>query len=175
MSKKKTLEERQKTVLDSYGGLPALADAIRKIGPFSRLDDWVNTSTGIGTSRDKRTSTFFRRTQRLTLQWQTLDDLYHGNDLAKKICDIYAEESTREWLEIKIQEENGAEIAAELANQMRTLQVQRKTSEAVSWARLFGGSVMLLGIDDGQKADMPVNYENIKSLNWILVLDRWYV
>jgi len=166
--KKKKME-----AIDMFGGIPKLAEAVRNVGVFSRFDDWVNSITGLGTSRDKRTSNVFSSSNRLTMNREMLDEMYHGNDLVRKIIDIYAEEQTSEWFKLNIQDDEGKDIATEIMQELRSLGAQEAVSDAITWARLFGGSAIILGIDDGQKAEKPLAMSRIKSLGWIRVVDRW--
>jgi len=56
--------------------------------------------------------------------------------------------------------------------------VSAKTSiaQALIWARVHGGSLLFLGVNDGV-ADLsqPLNLDTIKSLDFMLVFDRWEV
>ena len=171
----KSADQKKQDAIKMFGGIPKLAEAVRNVGVFSRFDDWVSSMTGLGTSRDKRTSNVFGTSSRLTQDYQTLDEMYHGNDLVRKIIDIYAEEQTSEWIDLKIQDDDGKETSTEVLQDLRDLNAQELTSDAITWARLFGGSMMLLGVKDGQKTKEPLNMDRIKSLDWIRVLDRWSV
>jgi hypothetical protein len=51
-----------------------------------RLDGWFNVLTGLGTSRDKPAAGAFATV--LTLSPQALEDLYHGDELIARICDL---------------------------------------------------------------------------------------
>ena len=43
---------------------------------------------------------------------------------------------------------------------------------AIKWARLFGGSIAILLINDGGGLEEPLNWHNIKSIDDIRVYDR---
>jgi phage-related protein (TIGR01555 family) len=47
-----------------------------------------------------------------------------------------------------------------------------KLSEALTWARLYGGSLVILGADDGQPPTAPLNLQGLRSFEWLTVLDR---
>src|SRR5690606_14026884 len=144
---------------------PALADATRK-------DGWQNLVTGLGTHRDKRTHTTFGGAP----VWQSgqfLDELYAGDDMIARIVDLPAQEMTREWLELHVGD--APEVAKAILQSLEDLDLQAKTDEALTWARLHGGSLMVLGIDDGQTTDKPLREDSIKSFEWVSVVDRWEV
>lgn len=153
-----------------------LKNAINRAVALVRSDDWVNTLTGLGTTgRDKRTYTQFGSSSRITLQEQMLQEMYAGNDLIRKIVDIYAEEQTREWFEVMISESNGQDISTDIQTELQRLGLRSSLPSALAWSRLFGGGILLLGINDGQKMIEPVNLDGIRSLDWVEDLDRWSV
>lgn len=46
--------------------------------------------------------------------------------------------------------------------------------EAVRWSRLFGGALLLLGIDDNRPLDQPVDEANIRTIAYVSVIERQY-
>lgn len=153
--------------------------AVSKLGGLPRLDGWVNVLTGLGDpNRDKRLSSTFQRTSRLSQQREYLNETFSGDDLVANVVEIPAEEAVREWFEVVIQgdeDDGGAdnETASSIMGQLDELNAQEVTADALVWSRLFGGSVILLGVDDGQEVDQPLNFDTIKSLDWIAALDRF--
>src|SRR5882724_1115959 len=63
-------------------------------GYAERADAWANSMTGIGTSRDKMTSTTFSSDG--CLPFGLLEELYHNDDVAARICDLLPETALRE-------------------------------------------------------------------------------
>lgn len=145
----------------------ARADA----GP-ARTDGWQNFLTGLGTQRDKRTHTHFGGAM-VFPNGQLLDELYAGDDMIARIVDLPAREMTREWIDMRVGED--PEAAAALLQRLDDLDIQSKTEEALAWARLHGGALMILGLDDGQAPELPLREEKIRSFRWVTVLDRWEV
>lgn len=139
----------------------------------TRGDGWQNFLTGLGTARDKRTHAKFGGAP----IWQSgdyLDELYAGDDVIARIVDTPAQEMTREWIELKAGEEE-AGIAKDLTQRLDDLDLQSKTAEALTWARLHGGALMILGVDDGQDPSLPLREDKIRSFRWVSVVDRWEV
>lgn len=131
-----------------------------------RLDGWNNVLTGLGTlARDKRLSSVFNRGCVLTMQ--ELDAMYHEDDIVALIADIVPQEMTREWIEV--QDDTGDELTTALAS----IDAQCVLTEGLTWARLYGGAGVLLGVDDGQDPSMPLDVNRIKAFEWMLALDRW--
>jgi phage-related protein (TIGR01555 family) len=138
-----------------------------------RADGLQNVFTGFGTSRDKSTHT---KTQPIVfLTQEELEGLY-GMWIPQRIVDIVAEQSTRKGFKILFggegaaaEEVNGIEQAIEDLYILENLLLASKN------ARLYGGACILLYIDDGRRADQPVDMRNIRSIEGMEVLDRWQI
>lgn len=131
----------------------------------SSRDGLVNVMSGLGTSKAKRSHNHF--TYALMNDWGHLDAAYQSNWLARAIVDAPAEDMTREWRTIKC---DGAD---EIRAEEDRLQLPALTSEAISWARLFGGAGILMITD--QDLERPLDPRKIKkgSLLRLLVIDRF--
>lgn len=129
-----------------------------------RSDGWVNPFTGFGTSRDKTASTYF--VPELRLSDIELSGLYHGDAIARRIVEIVPRTMLRQGLTWKGKDE----IA--FRDKVRSLGLAEAMLEAYIWARLFGGALLILGADDGQTADQPLNELAIRSFSFFKVYDR---
>lgn len=136
-----------------------------------RTDGFANIITGLGTAqRDKRLASEIQAPA--ILARIELDDLYAGDGLARRICDLPANEQTRKWIGISADDDVGKDTLQRL----QTLAAQDAVTEAMIWARLYGGSVILLGIDDGLDPAKPLtDTAAIKSFTWLNVLNRYEV
>jgi phage-related protein (TIGR01555 family) len=133
-----------------------------------RNDGWQNTLTGIGAfQRDKRMA--MRHLVDAPLGMMELEGMYHGDDVVRRICELLPREMVREWIEIPGDPDN------KLMAKVDDLGIRQAFHEAQTWARLYGGAVIILGVDDGQTMDKPLAIERVRSFDWITVLDRWDV
>lgn len=133
----------------------------------SRRDSWVNALTGLGNSlRDKIASTLFQRGVKLSDD--TLETLYHEEDMAARICDALPEDALRKGFGVKVE----PEIAEKTKEHDQKLGFASSLLEAAVWSRCFGGAGLFLGIDDGQKQDQPVNEDTIKAIRFVTVFDK---
>lgn len=138
-----------------------------------RADGWGNVITGLGMSvRDKRMASQVQPAVSLTPQ--QLDDLFAGDPLARRICQLPPREQTRKWLKITCDKE---ELAKKHMQRQQELGVQSSVFKAMVWARLYGGSVLLLGVDDGAGRDLaePLNEANIRTFKWMNVIERRHI
>ena len=140
----------------------------------ARVDDWQNAITGLGTSRDKRSYSEFGASNRISQNHTALDEMYHGNGMVRRICDIYADEQTKKWFTLQVQDSDMDEkVAAAVTQELQSLKARERVSDAIVWARLFGGSVILIGVDDGHEQSEPLSMDAIKSVDWLRVCDRF--
>ncbi len=152
--------------------------------PDARLDGWINFLTKMGDeNRDKRLASYFGQPRTLNT-YPELEALFHGNDLANRICTLPAVEMTREWFELKIDAPDGEEaqktaderaaLSQDIQQQLQTLGAQSKITEALTWARLFGGSIVYIGADTGPADDpeLPLDPTSVQAVRFLTVMDR---
>lgn len=134
---------------------------------LSTNDGLVNVVSGLGTNKSKRSHTQFHYA--MLNNWQQLDAAYQSNWLARAICDIPAEDMTREWRTIKC---DGADA---IRAEEDRVHIQSSIGEASSWARLYGGAVILMLT--GQNLEQPLDPGRVKKggLIRLMVFDRWDV
>lgn len=131
-------------------------------------DGWANIFTGMGYSqRDKRLSTKVSLAQRFDCD--TLTELYRGDGIGKRIVDIPAKDMVREWFNV-LGDTDGL-----INNDLKKIYAPKQILKALKWSRLYGGSLAVLFVNDGQDLDMEVNKNNIKAIEGIEVFDRWEV
>ena len=105
------------------------------------------------------------------LDRNTLDNMYRGDWLARKICDQPADDMTREW---RSWQANQQQIEA-IETVEKTLDLQRKVKQWIIKARLYGGSALVIGVDDGNQPNEPLDLEKCGKgcLKYVVVLHRW--
>jgi len=138
-----------------------------------RVDGLVNALTGMNTSRDK--SRYTTTTPLVFLGQEELENLY-SEWIPKRIVDIVAEQATRKGFKVLFGGEGAAaEVVTGIEQVIEDLYILENLGLACKNARLFGGSVILLYIDDGRAADQPVDKRSIRKIEGMEVLDRWQI
>lgn len=132
-----------------------------------RLDGLVNHVTGFGTSMDK--STYSRFGAVTPLSDAELSGLYHGCATARRMVDVIPEEMLREGYRSDVGDHDTNEW---LAEKHRELSVREKFLGGMRWGRLYGGSAVLLGADDGRPAHQPLRADRVRSVRYLYVTDR---
>lgn len=135
--------------------------------PIVTTDGYIEAFTGAGSSRDR--SSYVRSKAVRILQQQELTDLYIGDGFARKIVDCVAEEMTRAGVYIEHKDDTEDEV---IEARLQELDAMRHMNDALRWSRLFGGAVMVYGVNDGGALDTPLNPEGIKDVEFLRVYDR---
>lgn len=134
-----------------------------------RFDSWRNALTGLGGSRDKLQATHFSEGRRLSIE--ELEQLYHGEDMASRICEALPQDALRRGFELEVEDEDD-EANAQVQAEMKRLGAKQALFEAAVWSRVYGGACVVMGLDDGRKSWEPLDEEALRSVQWLTVLDR---
>lgn len=103
-----------------------------------------------------------------TLSDASLTTLYESNGLFAKIIDTPAEEATRRPPVLR-GDKDAAEIVRE---ELDCLAWEEQALTAVRWARLFGGSIAVMLVDDGGRLEDPLRVERVRSVDDLRVYPR---
>lgn len=114
---------------------------------FKQLDAIQNFAANFGTGSDKRMHTEY--VEQYMLGDRTLEAMYIENWLAGKIVDIIPDDMTREWRIFDSSEADPAKIV-QFETLSTELDIPGKFNEALKWARLYGGSAIIIGVDESQ-------------------------
>ena len=177
------IEPYPPTIIDSRTGQPY------------RNDSWFNQLTGAGTDRDKLTAARLK-VPMTSNSFQEFENLYHGEWSAKKTVDAPAHEMVRKWFKVNIDDTvqkkpsdersrlalaeesevaKKVDVSALMNKFLKDLRAPLMTQEGIVWGKVFGGSLMLLGADDGQDLEEPLNEDNISTFTHLTVFDRWEI
>jgi len=132
-----------------------------------RLDRWVNEKNSFGNGNDPITRTAFSAANRLSRS--ELDSMFEFDWLAKRIVTIPADDATREW--ISITHDTDPSKAEFITDELKRLKAQAAVREAIVLSRLYGGSLMTLGVYDGQETNMPLN--KVRRVEFLHNVDRY--
>lgn len=141
---------------------------LQKLGSEQHFDGWYNGLVGLGKAFDKSNKTFFG--EFVFMDRNQLSRMYVGDGLGRKIIDIVADDMTREWITINMEDEDQVKV---LEDTMKKLKAEVYFNEALKWERLFGGSIIVLGAMDGKTLDNPMDIRTVKSIEWLKVIDMW--
>lgn len=138
----------------------------KAVRPY-REDGYVNLLNKYGTSRDTSEQYQF------VLDGEIPDDIlalnYEQNGLFAKIIDTPAEEAVVHGFSLP---GLSAKDAAFAMASLDELDWENEAATCIKWARLFGGAVAVMLVNDGRTLEQPLDWEHIRSIDDIRVYDR---
>ena len=138
-----------------------------------RNDGWGNVLTGMGGARDKVQRNRPKNTP--ILMREELEALYIDDGLAAKIVDAVPNDMTREWIDFdaEIEDEAAEESQKEMfETALDEIGARSAINEALKWARLYGGSVIVIHATGGGALDTPLSLKGLTQINQLIVLPR---
>lgn len=98
-----------------------------------------------------------------------LSEKYLLNGLFSKIIDRPAEEACKHGIDYNT---GDTDLVDFLDEQLDRLDWEDKATTAIRWARLFGGSIIVMLMDDGRGLEEPVNWEDVREVAELRVYER---
>lgn len=138
-----------------------------KVDKEYRKDGYVNLLNKYGTAQDNTTAYFYQGEP--TIPDIDLVRHYESNGLFSKIIDTPAEEAVKHGFELGI---NNPDVEAFVTDALDELDWEEKASTAIKWARLYGGCLIVMLIDDGRGLEEPLDWNNIRSIDELRVYER---
>ena len=157
--------------MDEPEKLNHYADVIRQksgraVRPY-RQDGYVNLLNKYGTSQDVSEQYHFSSDGEIPDDVLMLN--YEGNGLFARIIDTPADEATSHGILLPGLSKNDEAFALASLDELDWDEV---AATAIKWARLFGGAVAVMLINDGRQLHEPLDWKHIRSIDDIRVYDR---
>ena len=150
-----------------YDSLIRKQAGLSAVRPF-RGDGYVNLLTRYGTSKDSTEA--YRYAPEPVVPDDLLTTYYEGNGLFAKIIDTPAEEAIKHGF--TLEHLSDQDLESFYVEALDELDWEETAMTAIKWARLFGGSIIVMLINDGRGLDEPLDWRNIKSIDDLVVYDR---
>lgn len=129
-----------------------------------RQDGYKNMLNKYGTKQDNSTS--YEYEAEAFVDDMTLTKLYEGNGLFTKIISRPAEEAVKHGLDIDFGDDDIKDYVEE---RLEDLGWEEKFATAEKWARLYGGSIIVMLVDDGRGLEEPLNWNDVRSIEELRV------
>ena len=136
-------------------------------GRKRRADGYVNLMNKYGTRDDVSEHYRLEGAQPVTDVELTLH--YEENGLFSKIIDIPADDAVSSGFSYGV---NNTDVECFISDSLDELDFEEKASAAIKWSRLYGGALMVMVIDDGGDIDDPLDWDNIRGIDELLVFER---
>lgn len=161
------MDEQQKAKLDQITKLRRGAAIIEGTQDQFRQDGYTNLLNKYGTMQDNSMS--YSYSQEPVITDLELIRLYEGNGLFTKIIDRPSEEAVKHGFDIDYGDED---IAEYVDDRLDELEFEDKFATAQKWARLYGGSIIVMLCDDGGGLEEPLDWNKVTTIEELRVFER---
>lgn len=132
-----------------------------------RMDGYMNMLNKYGTPQDN--STAYDYQPEGLIPDQMLTTQYESNGLFSIIIDTPADEAMKHGFDLGIED---TDVTALINKKLISLDFTDRFSTAIKWSRLYGGSIIVMMIDDGRLLEEPVDWNSVKGIDELRVYDR---
>ena len=139
-----------------------------KVENAYRSDGYVNLINRFNTAKDDTAQYFYMPEP--VIDDTLLEMFYENNGLFAKIIDTPAEEAVKHGFELE--DITDEEITNFYKSALDELDWEEVAMLGIKWARLFGGALGVLLVNDGRGLEEPLDWDNIKSIDDIRIFDR---
>lgn len=137
---------------------------------YDRADNWQNSRSKFGGTSDPMTSTSFQHRARLARG--TLDDLFRLDWITRAAVERPANDATRKWIKF-LPRDGNEEQRKTMDKEFKRLGVRNAFRAAMIEARLYGGSVIVMGAFDGKEPNTPLELDKIRFVMFVNEIDRF--
>lgn len=132
-----------------------------------RADGYKNLMNKYGTKDDVSEQYRFESGEPVTDVELTIN--YEENGLFTKIIDIPADDAVSSGFDYGVTD---TDLEAFIDKSLEELNFEEQVATAIKWSRLYGGSLVVMLIDDGRELEEPVDWDNIHGIDELLVFER---
>lgn len=129
-------------------------------------DGLANAITGQGTRADR--TAFARYVQFCPVDAAQVEAAYRTSGLIRKVHDLPPSDMTREWRDWQADKGD----IAKLEGEEKRLNLHAKVHTALLWARIYGGSAIILG-DGSSNPAQPLRVTSAGGLKYVNVASRY--
>lgn len=144
----------------------ALVQALTQ-GRQIQNDAWGNEFLGYNTAKDRTAQGAFSLEPRINDQ--ELSWLYHHSDMARRVVRLVPRQMLRAGFNIECQD---AAAQKAVTDKFRALDGLNCVEEAFTLGRLFGGSLIFIGADDGLDPAEPLKLSKVRNVHFLAGYDR---
>ncbi len=138
-----------------------------------RADAWYNSSTGLGVSTyDQTTNTTFTLGTDLTRHPELIRRLLRSNALSRKVVGKQVALAWSTGVKYRATSTTGDDVTTTLEDEVIRVDVESSIKRARTLGRAFGGSILVMSLDDGLSPAQPVDLTRIRRLLYLRPVDR---
>jgi phage-related protein (TIGR01555 family) len=138
-----------------------------------REDTFVNAITGLNMKGDDKSTGARCIRQNISKEDKVI--LYSYNEIFGRMIDLPIQDALATGYKVvAFMNSKEVDLTNEFTNYLDDRSFEQAFNNALVWARLFGGGVNLLGVNDGQDHSEPVELDGIKDIEFIRDYDRYF-
>lgn len=136
-----------------------------------RYDGFINKRTGMGTStNDPSLHTY---AQFMPEDREQIEAIYSIDRVAQKVVETVVEDGMREGYELVCKDDSQKVYVDYYEKKAQKLELEKKIFDAWTAARLYGGSAIVFGFDDGKSFNEPIDFSQCSGISFAFVADRY--
>jgi phage-related protein (TIGR01555 family) len=143
-------------------------DAAARLKRQKKTDNYYNQFSGFGGANDPVNRAVLKSP--VSLSQRDVDDQYASSWIFRRAIDVLVEDSLREWVDLKTEDKD---LISDINSKVKSLKAVKKTMEALRLARMYGGSVLVIGAVDGGEAEEELKEDSITEIAFLQPIDRW--
>lgn len=132
-----------------------------------RGDGYYNVLNKYGSSRDS--TEHYRWQPGVPPSDSELAGMYAENGIFATVIDAPADDAVKNGVDLGMKD---ADLEKKVSTKLEDLKVKSSFSRAIKWARLFGGSIVVMLVDDGRLLEDPLNWRDVRGVEELLVYGR---
>jgi phage-related protein (TIGR01555 family) len=143
-------------------------DAAARLKRQKKTDNYYNQFSGFGGANDPVNRAVLKSP--VNLSQNDVDNQYASSWIFRRAIDVLVEDSLREWVDLKTEDKD---LISDINSKVKSLKAVKKTMEALRLARMYGGSVLVIGAVDGGDAEKELAEDSITEIAFLQPIDRW--
>ncbi len=164
MKSSKEKAKQLERLKDGHNKLSSTTEAQRR---DYRIDGYQNLLNKYGTAQDNTEA--YTYMPEGVIPDMELTRHYESNGLFAKIIDTPSEEVVKHGFELGLDDESTEQS---IKDKLDDLDFEEKASTAIKWARLYGGSIIVMMINDGRGLEEPVDWKRVRGIDELRVFER---
>lgn len=152
--------------------LKDLDPEVRAIVQEKMDGELYNTLTSLGTPADPIEQTLFTPPD---VYYNTLfyDTIIRRSKFADRIVSFMPNKMTQKWGKVTTGKDVDKEVAAKMTLHLRPL--RKMYRRGLREAKINGGAAILRLVNDGRDAHEPIDWDNVREVEYSRILNRWEV
>ena len=109
------------------------------------------------------------------LSYDEMVRIYKNKRMAQNVIDIPAQDATREWITIDVEEDSDGSVEKTILNELDRLDAQEVFRDFIAYERLSGDGFVNIGMSGGGSPQSEVNLDSIEKVEFLQAFSRDFI